>query len=55
MHNLLEIRRGKTTILISHRADVIQRADHAVVMDKGLIIWSGSSADYADNYPSAAG
>jgi ABC-type bacteriocin/lantibiotic exporter with double-glycine peptidase domain len=50
MDNLLEIRRGKTTILISHRPDVIQRADHAVVMDKGLIIWSGSSADYADNY-----
>ena len=46
MNNLLENRRGKTTILISHRADVIRRADHAVVIKKGVIAWSGPSVDY---------
>ncbi len=44
--NLLENRRGKTTILISHRAEVIRRTDYAVVMEKGLITWTGSSAEY---------
>ncbi len=44
--NLLENRRGKTTILISHRAEVIRRTDYAVVMEKGLIAWTGSSAEY---------
>jgi len=48
MNKLLDNRRGKTTILISHRADVIRRADDAVVMEEGLIAWSGASADYAD-------
>jgi len=48
MNKLLDNRRGKTTILISHRADVIRRANDAVVMDEGLIAWSGASADYAN-------
>jgi ABC-type bacteriocin/lantibiotic exporter with double-glycine peptidase domain len=48
MNKLLDNRRGKTTILISHRADVIRRADDAVVMKEGLITWSGASADYAN-------
>jgi len=48
MNGLLDNRRGKTTILISHRADVIRRADNAVLMAEGLIAWSGPSAEYAD-------
>jgi len=50
MTNVLENRRGKTTILISHRADVIRRADYAVVMEKGLITWTGSSAEYVSDH-----
>jgi len=46
MNNLLDIRKEKTTILISHRPDAIRRADNAVVMDNGKITWSGSATDY---------
>jgi ABC-type bacteriocin/lantibiotic exporter with double-glycine peptidase domain len=46
MTNVLENRRDKTTILISHRADVIRCADYAVVVEKGQIKWTGSSAKY---------
>jgi ABC-type bacteriocin/lantibiotic exporter with double-glycine peptidase domain len=49
MTDVLENRRGKTTILISHRADVIRRADYAVVMEQGLITWTGSSAEYVSD------
>lgn len=46
MSDLFASRRGKTTILISHRANIIRRADEAVVLNKGGIAWSGPAADY---------
>jgi ABC-type multidrug transport system fused ATPase/permease subunit len=46
MSDLLASRRGKTTILNSHRANTIRRADEAVVLNKGGIVWSGSADDY---------
>lgn len=37
-----ELRRGRTTIVISHRADVASRADRAVVLDGARIVEAGS-------------
>jgi ATP-binding cassette subfamily B protein len=36
--------RGKTTILISHRLDLIERVDRVLVLDGGRIVESGSPA-----------
>jgi ATP-binding cassette, subfamily C, bacterial len=42
LDNILQIRQGKTTILISHRPRVIQRADWIVFLDKGHLKIQGT-------------
>jgi ATP-binding cassette subfamily C protein len=37
LDNILQHRQGKTTILISHRPRVIQRADWIVMLEKGRL------------------
>jgi ATP-binding cassette subfamily B protein len=39
---LLEERRGKTAIIISHRVSTLSSADHVMVLDKGRISEYGS-------------
>ena len=45
LERLLRHRRGKTTILISHRPRVINRADWIVFLDKGRLRLEGSPED----------
>jgi ATP-binding cassette, subfamily C, bacterial len=45
LSNLLSQRRGKTTILISHRPRVIQKADWIVLLENGRLKLQGSVAD----------
>ncbi|BCL38511.1 peptidase domain-containing ABC transporter [Nostoc sp. MS1] len=42
LDNILQYRQGKTTILISHRPRVIQRADWIVFLDKGRLKIQGT-------------
>ncbi len=42
---LLETRQGKTTILISHRPKVIQRADWIIMLEKGQLNIQGTPQD----------
>jgi ATP-binding cassette subfamily C protein len=42
LDKLLFYRQGKTTILISHRPRVIQRADWIVLLDQGRLKLQGS-------------
>ena len=41
----LEVTRGCTTIVISHRFSTVRRADHIVVLDGGRVTEAGSHAD----------
>jgi ABC-type bacteriocin/lantibiotic exporter with double-glycine peptidase domain len=45
LDRLLRHRQGKTTILISHRPKVIQRADWVVFLEKGHLKISGTPAE----------
>lgn len=45
LEQLLAQRRGKTTILISHRPNVIQRADWIVMLDQGRFKIQGTPAE----------
>jgi len=42
MRNLLE---GKTTFVIAHHLDTVERADHILVLDQGRIVEQGRHAD----------
>jgi ATP-binding cassette subfamily C protein len=42
LDKLFKHRRGKTTILISHRSQVINRADWVVLLDQGKLKIQGS-------------
>ena len=42
LERLLDYRRGKTTILITHRPRVIERADWIVMLDRGKLQIQGS-------------
>ena len=42
LDNLLDHRQGKTTLLISHRPRVIQRADWVIVLERGQLVLEGS-------------
>jgi ATP-binding cassette subfamily B protein len=39
---LAEIRRGRTTIVITHRLDLARRADRVVVIDRGRVVEDGT-------------
>lgn len=41
-HNLMEISKGKTTLIIAHRLSTVVNADKILVMDKGRIIEHGT-------------
>jgi ABC-type bacteriocin/lantibiotic exporter with double-glycine peptidase domain len=41
---VLEHRRGKTTILISHRPPVVNRADWVIVLEAGQVVTTGNPA-----------
>jgi ABC-type bacteriocin/lantibiotic exporter with double-glycine peptidase domain len=45
LDRLLEQRRGKTTLLISHRPNVIQRADWIVMLEQGHLKIQGTPAE----------
>jgi ATP-binding cassette, subfamily C, bacterial len=42
LDRLLEYRKGRTTILITHRPSVINRADWIVLIDKGQVKIQGT-------------
>ncbi len=42
---LLEYRKGKTTLIVSHRVSTLQRADHIIVLDGGRITQRGAHRD----------
>jgi ATP-binding cassette subfamily B protein/ATP-binding cassette subfamily C protein len=46
LDRLLESRKGKTTILITHRPSVVNRADWIVLMDKGQVQIQGSLENF---------
>ena len=45
LENLLTSRRGKTTIIISHRPPVISKADWIVMLEEGTVILQGDRRD----------
>jgi ATP-binding cassette subfamily B protein len=49
MDRLLAHRRGKTTILVSHRSSVILRADWIVLMEQGAVRQQGHPKDSRDH------
>jgi ABC-type transport system involved in Fe-S cluster assembly fused permease/ATPase subunit len=44
-HHLMEISKGKTTLIIAHRLSTIVNADQILVMDRGCIIERGTHSD----------
>ena len=42
LNNIFEHRRGKTTILISHRPQVIAQADYLIFLENGYLVTEGS-------------
>ncbi len=45
LNNLQRIMRGKSTVIISHRASSVKSADHIIVLDNGKIAEQGSHLD----------
>ncbi len=45
MKALARLMRGRTTLLVSHRLQLVEQADEILVIDKGRIAESGSSAE----------
>ena len=45
LENLIEVRQGKTTIIIAHRISSLQHADKIIVLDEGMIVESGKHAE----------
>ena len=54
LRRILEMRRGKTQLIVSHRASTISRADRVIVLDRGEVVEQGTHADLlrtGDLYP----
>jgi ATP-binding cassette, subfamily B, bacterial len=43
--HFLELTRGLTTVIVSHRFSTVRRADHIVVLDGGQVVEAGSHAE----------
>jgi ABC-type multidrug transport system fused ATPase/permease subunit len=41
MRHLSELRKGRTTLMVTHRFDTVIDADHIIVLDKGRVIEEG--------------
>jgi ABC-type bacteriocin/lantibiotic exporter with double-glycine peptidase domain len=54
MDNLLEERRGLTTLMISHRPSVIHRCDWVVYLERGALVCQGSPLDLRESETLAA-
>ena len=42
LENLMELRKGKTTIVIAHRISTLQKADHVAVLTDGAVTEYGT-------------
>lgn len=51
MDRLLSHRKGQTTLLISHRPNVIERADWVFWIDEGMVKFAGTMADFRTRSP----
>ncbi len=49
VNQLLSHRKGRTTILVTHRMSTLKRADQIFVLDKGRLVESGSHERLMDN------
>ena len=48
LQNLNEATKGKTTIIISHRASSVKNADQIIVLEEGKIIEAGTHNELID-------
>ena len=48
LERLLEIRRGRTTIIVSHRVSALQNCDRVIVLERGRIIEQGTHQQLLD-------
>jgi ATP-binding cassette subfamily B protein len=53
LDQLLEHRRGRTTVMISHRPNVILRCDWVVYLEKGVVRFQGPPAEIGANTPAS--
>ncbi|MEB3362000.1 MAG: peptidase domain-containing ABC transporter [Synechococcaceae cyanobacterium] len=53
LDRLLEHRRGRTTVMISHRTAVILRCDWVIYLEKGMVRFQGPPAEIAQNSSAA--
>ncbi len=51
LHNLRELRRGKTTILIAHRITTVESMDKLIFIDDGRIVAVGTHTELYENCP----
>jgi len=51
INNLMNVRQGKTTIIIAHRISTVKRLDLIVLLDKGEVIGVGSHEELLSNNP----
>jgi ABC-type multidrug transport system fused ATPase/permease subunit len=49
LDRVLEVRRGKTTIIITHRLATAARAERILVLDRGAVVESGTDAELLES------
>jgi len=49
LNEIINLRKGKTNIVVSHRLSTISRADYVVVMDRGRIVETGDHKTLLNN------